>query len=704
MSLLADTRQALQEVSSLFFNSIHEEAAAATAMRLRELLHAHGHRYYVLDAPLIADGEYDRLYHALQRLEERFPALQTPDSPTQRVGGEPLTKFEKVQHPEPLLSLSNAFDFGDIEAWYERCRRMLAVADIVPETIPLAVELKIDGLAVALTYQDGMLELAATRGNGTVGENITQNVKTIAAIPLHIPVRAKNTELPVPERVEVRGEIFMRRSDFEAMNMRLAAAEEKTFANPRNGAAGSLRQLDSRITATRPLTFFAYSLGPVTGDAPTAQYDVLQWLGTLGFPVNTHARRCANLADVLAYCEQWTDARDALDYEIDGIVIKVDDFVLQRALGFIAKAPRWAIAYKFPAQEATTRLLNIIINVGRTGVVKPEAVLEPVPIGGVTVSQATLHNEDYILNRDIRIGDTVIVKRAGDVIPQVVQPVVDARNGTEQAWKMPATCPACGTALVRLPGEADYYCMAVDCPAQFIRLLEHYASRGAMDIDGLGSKMAVLLAEEGLVKRLSDVYRLTLDDLLALDRFAEKRAQNLLDGIARSKERPLARLLFGLGIRHVGQDAAERVARAFPSMTVLGEASQDVLEAIDGIGPITAESIADWFQVADNQRLIVELADLGVNLERLDTEAPLEQTALAAAVAGKTFVLTGTLPTLSRKEAKDRIKQHGGKVTGSVSAKTDYVVVGENPGSKYDKAQQLGITTLSEAQLLELLA
>lgn len=702
MTLLADTQQALKEIDSLFFASMAEEAATTFAGTLRTLLHAHGHLYYVRDEPLITDTEYDRLYRGLQRLEERFPDLATPDSPTQRIGGEPLSKFEKVTHPVPLLSLSNAFDFDEIRAWYDRCLRMLKADEIEVATLPLAVELKIDGLAVALTYETGTLTLAATRGNGTIGENITRNVKTISPIPLRVPVGDYRGR--VPERMEVRGEVYMRRSDFDAMNARLEEHDEKTFANPRNGAAGSLRQLDSKITASRPLSYFAYSLGPVTGEAPTEQYAMLQWLGHMGFPINPHAQRFEDLEDVIAYCQQWTEARAELDYEIDGIVIKVDDFALQESLGFIAKAPRWAVAYKFPAQEATTRLLDIIVNVGRTGVVKPEAVLEPVSIGGVTVSQATLHNEDYILSRDIRIGDVVVVKRAGDVIPQVVRPVPAERQGIEQTWQMPTTCPACDAPLVRLPGEADYYCQATDCPAQFIRLVEHYAGRAAMDIEGFGSKMAVLLATEGFIKRLSDVYRLDLRRLLQLEGFAQKRAQNLLAGIEQSKKRPLSRLLFGLGIRHVGQDAAERVVRAFPSMAALANATQEDLEAIDGIGPITAKSLADWFQVEDNQRLIAELEALGVNLERFESEAPVVQEGEATSIVGKTFVLTGTLPTLSRKEAKDRIKQRGGKVTGSVSKKTDYVVVGENAGSKYQKAQELGVPTLSEADLLELLS
>ncbi|MEM9663681.1 MAG: NAD-dependent DNA ligase LigA [Bacteroidota bacterium] len=671
--------------------ALAQERAAA----LCEVIRFHNHRYYALDAPLVADVEYDRLVRGLQRIEAQYPELVTAESPTQRVGAEPLSGFSKVNHPVALLSLGNAMDLDELEAWYERIRRGLGEA---PRP-RLIAELKIDGLAVALTYEAGRLVLAATRGNGQVGEDITHNVRTIRAIPLRIPV--EGLERP-PDRLEVRGEIYMRRSDFARLNDGLAAEQAKTFANPRNAAAGSLRQLDPAVTAQRPLRFFTYGVGPTTATVPAGQADTLAWLRGYGFPVNPHRQRFDVLDDVKAYCRHWTEARDGLDYEIDGVVVKVDDFAQQEALGYVSNAPRWAVAFKFPAQEATTQLLNIEVNVGRTGAIKPEAVLAPVSIGGVTVQQATLHNEDYITSRDIRVGDTVVVKRAGDVIPQVVQALPAMRHGTEEPWQMPTACPSCRTPLVRLPDEADVYCVASDCPAQFIRLVEHYASRAALDIEGLGSKLAVQLVEQGPVRTLADLYRLTADDLLALDGFAQKKADNLLQGIAQSKDAPLARVLFGLGIRHVGKTTAELIVGQMASLADVEAATIEALVAIDGVGPVIAESVVDWFQVDENRRLVEALRMLGVNTERLPSEAP-PSDAEEAPLAGKTLVLTGTLPTLSRAEAKALIQAAGGKVTGSVSAKTDYLVAGEAAGSKLEKAQALAIPVLDEEGLRALI-
>ena len=513
MDLVDASTELLDALDERNLESMSREEARRLIERLREVIRHHDHRYYVLDAPVITDAEYDALYAQLEQFEAAFPELVTPDSPTQRVGGEPIDAFERVEHPEQLLSLGNAFDADALREWYARCQRGLASAFGEEMAPALTAELKIDGLAVALTYETGRLVRGATRGNGRVGEDITHNIRTIRRIPLQIPVGADNGRTP-PDRIEVRGEVFMRKSEFEALNEGLVEQGETPFANPRNAAAGSLRQLDPSITAQRPLSFFAYGTGPVTnGDLPEYQHDVLGWLDQFGLPVNPHAERFDDIERVVAFCERWAERRDSLDYEIDGVVVKIDRFDQQDELGVTAKEPRWAIAYKFPAREAMTRLNDIIVNVGRTGVIKPEAMLEPVHIGGVTVSQATLHNEDYIQERDICIGDRVVVKRAGDVIPQVVRPVTEARTGDEETWTFPSTCPACGSEIVRLEGEADYYCLNTDCPAQFIRLVEHFVSRDAMDIEGLGEKVAVQLVEVGLVNSLADLYRLEVEDL-----------------------------------------------------------------------------------------------------------------------------------------------------------------------------------------------
>lgn len=700
MNLVQASNELKLVLSNQEIAALSDDRAREMVERLREVLRAHNHRYYVKDDPVIPDDEYDALMRALQAIEAEFPHLATADSPTQRVGGAPIDAFDKVEHPEPLLSLGNAFNAEDLRAWYERCQRGLEETFGAVEPRMVA-ELKIDGLAVALTYEQGRLAVAATRGNGRVGEDITHNIRTVHRIPLRIPASPTSEARP-PDRMEVRGEVFMRKSEFEALNSRLVANGEDPFANPRNAAAGSLRQLDPRVTARRPLSFFAYGTGPTTNDMPAEQHARLRRLEALGLPINPHAEWFASIDEVVDFCAQWTDRRDDLDYEIDGVVVKLDRADHRQALGATATEPRWAIAYKFPAREATTTLNDIIVNVGRTGVIKPEAVLEPVHIGGVTVSQATLHNEDYIVERDIRIGDTVVVKRAGDVIPQVVRPVPEARTGDEEAWSFPEACPACGSAIVRLPDEADYYCLASDCPAQFIRQVEHFVGRSAMDIEGLGERLAVQLVEAGLLHDVADLYRLTVDDLMPLEGFAEKSAQNLVDAIAASKKRPLSRLLHALGLRHVGLTTAELIVRHYASLEELAAASVEELVAIDGIGEVIAESVVDWFQVDHNRALVAKLSDLGVNVERLPHEAPAEEAAPTPA-ANKTFVLTGSLPSLTRREAKAKIKQAGGTVTSSVSGNTDYLVVGENPGSKYDAAQERGIPMLDEDALLDLL-
>lgn len=701
MQLVTESKSLLADWATISVDTLPLDQAAEWAGKLSRILHQHAHRYYVLDDPLIADVEYDMLLRALQTLETAFPSLASDASPTQRVGGPPMDKFEKVRHPVPLLSLGNAFNADELRAWYQRCVKGLE-ADSGQELKPaVSVELKIDGLALALTYQNGQLDIGATRGNGVEGENITPHVRTITSVPLSIPVPGAGAKEPVPDRLEVRGEVYMKRSAFDALNKALAENGEKTFANPRNGAAGSLRQLDPGITATRPLSFFAYSVGPYEGGAiPDGQYKLLQQLKSFGLPINPFTKRCESLEEAIAFCEYWTENRDNIDYEIDGVVVKIDDFAFQDILGAVSNAPRWAIAFKFPAREATTVLEDIMVSVGRTGTIKPEALLTPVWIGGVTVSKATLHNEDYILDRDIRVGDKVLIKRAGDVIPQVVKPLISERTGSEVPWTMPKRCPVCDTDLIRLPDEADYYCVNTECPAQFIRLIEHYASRGAMDIEGLGAKLAIQLSEAGLVKTLADIYRLEMAPLMALEGFAEKKAMNLLAGIEASKTRPMSRLLFGLGMRHVGKTTAELIVAHYESLEVLGQATVEELELVEGIGPVIALSIFDWFAEPHNLDLVNQLSLLGVNTHRLDEETPAGED---AQLSGKTFVLTGTLPSMGRSAARALIQQAGGTVASSVSKKTDYLVAGESAGSKLDKAQALGIPILDEPALIALL-
>jgi DNA ligase (NAD+) len=697
MTLLEETRRLSADVRATDIESISAEPAGSLVERLVRIVDAHARRYYELDDPLITDGEYDELFRALQRLEERFPEHLRGDSPTHRVGGRPVDRFEKVRHGEPLLSLSNAFGTEDLKAWYERCLRLLGESDASVDT-SITTELKIDGVAVALTYRNGLLVRGATRGDGMIGEDVTANVRTVRDIPLRIPVDAEGGR--VPAELEIRGEVYIEKGAFADLNERLTRNNLKPFANPRNSAAGSLRQLDPAVAAQRPLSFYSYAVGPASEPVAASQYDSLEWMGAVGFSRNPHADRHSTIGDVARFCEAWSDRRDSLDYEIDGVVVKFDSFETQQTLGSISNAPRWAIAYKFPARESTTVLLDIVVNVGRTGIIKPEAVLEPVEIGGVTVSQATLHNEDYIRSRDIRIGDAVVVKRAGDVIPQVVRPVPDGRTGREVEWTVPGHCPACGTALVRLPDESDYFCVASDCPEQFVRLLEHFAGRAAMDIVGFGSRLAQMLAEVRLVSELPDIYRLTVNQLLELDGFALQRAQNLVRGIETSKHRGLSRLLFALGIRHVGQTTAEALVGRFSSLEELGRASLDELTSVDGVGKTIAESIIDWFAVAENRRMVEHLGALGVNVHRLPDEAAPE----IGDLSGRTFVITGTLVSMSRQEASDRIRRLGGKVSGSVSKRTDYLVAGKSPGSKQDRAEELGIRILDEEDFLALVA
>jgi DNA ligase (NAD+) len=660
--------------------------------KLRALLRYHSYRYHTLDQPEISDAEYDALLHELRALETQYPELITPDSPTQRVGAEPLPEFVKVQHPYPMTSLTDAFSREEVEAWLERAKRLL------PDDVSLefVVEPKIDGLAVALTYEEGQLVRGATRGDGRVGEDITANVRTIRNLPLRIPVRGDE---PAPRLIEVRGEIYMPRDLFVHMNEQRLAQGEAPFANPRNASAGAVRQLDPRITAARPLRFFVYAVGFVEGLALNTQWETLNYFKRLGFATNPDSRLIADFQEVLTYCEKWMNQRDTLNYEADGVVIKINDFGVQQRLGIVGNAPRWAVAYKFPSREATTRLLEIGVNVGRTGVLTPYAILEPVQLGGVTIRQATLHNFDDLARKDIRAGDMVVVRRAGDVIPQVAGPVVGLRDGSERVFIIPQTCPVCGEPVVREEGEVAVYCVNAACPAQVVRHVEHWASREALDIEGLGEKVAILLVTEGLVTDVADLYTIQKEALLKLEGFAEKRADNLVKAIADSRTRPLWRVLVGLGIREVGNKVAQTLANHFLTLNMLMDATPEQLQEVEGIGPSTAEDIVNYFQRPRHRELVAKLRRYDVKLE--------EQPAAAhgpAPLDDMTFVITGTLPSMSREVAAALIIQYGGKITGSVSKNTTYLLAGDNPGgSKSTAAQRLGIPLLDEAGLYKLI-
>jgi DNA ligase (NAD+) len=667
---------------------------------LRSQIAYHEHRYFVLDSPEISDAEFDRLVRELRELEARHPELITPDSPTQRVGGAPVETFGIVEHRLPMLSLANAFNADDLRAWHKRASNIVERSDFT-----MVCEPKIDGLACALVYEDGALQTAATRGDGTRGENITQNERTIRSIPQRagVPPGKKDgaTARALPTRFEVRGEIFMTKSGFEKLNFERAEQGLALFASPRNSAAGSVRQLDPKITSSRPLDAFWYQLGWQDGGAePRTHWDALQWMASLKFKVNPNIKRCDSLDEVIALCESWVERRDSLDYEIDGIVIKVDDLGLQRQMGAVGREPRWAIAYKFPPTQATTKLLKIDVNVGRTGTLNPFAVLDPVRIAGVTVKLATLHNEDDILRKDIRPGDFVIVQRAGDVIPQVVGPVLSKRPRGLRKFHMPAKCPACGTPAVRNPGEAATYCPNRDCPAQRFRLLEHFVSRGAMDIDGVGEQKAFVLMEKGFVRDGADLYRLheRRDDLLQIERFGEKTVDYMLQSIEASKSRPLARVLVALGIRHIGGEVATTLAQHFGSIDAIMEATPDDITAIPGVGRVIADSVVEFFALDENRAIVEKLRAAGVNLREekgAAREGPL---------SGMSFVVTGRLERFSRDHAESLIKANGGAVSSSISKKTSYLVVGAEPGSKLAKASSLGTHLLDEDAFVALLA
>ncbi|MGD8785172.1 MAG: NAD-dependent DNA ligase LigA [Thioalkalispiraceae bacterium] len=657
--------------------------------KLREEINYHNYRYYVLDNPEIPDSEYDRLLRELQALEEKHPELITADSPTQRVGAQPLSAFSEIKHLQPMLSLNNAFDEQEVQEFNRRATDKLDVKEIV-----YAAEPKLDGLAISLLYEDGKLVRGATRGDGVTGEDVTQNVRTIEAIPLKL--RGKN----YPSQLEVRGEVIMTKSGFNKLNETQSKKGEKTFANPRNAAAGSLRQLDSKITATRPLMFYCYGLGYVKdGKLAANQIDVLALIKEWGLPVNPEIKRVTGVKGCIDYYKAIEKKRDQLDYDIDGVVYKVNDFAEQKELGFVSRAPRWALAHKFAAQEEMTKLLDIDVQVGRTGALTPVARLEPVFVGGVTVTNATLHNQDEIERKDIRIGDRVIVRRAGDVIPEVVSSVKSKRPKNAKKYKLPKSCPVCGSEVIRLENEAVARCTGgLFCAAQRKQKIKHFASRKAMDIEGLGDKLVDQLVDSDVVKELPDIYQLDLETLAGLERMAEKSAQNLLDALEKSKATSLERFIFALGIRQVGETTAKTLAHHFGSLPTLMKASEEELEQVSDVGPVVAESIAHFFNEKHNTDIIKKLQKAGIHWQDIDVDLDKPQP-----LQGQTFVVTGTLSDMTRDEARQALESLGAKVTGSVSKKTDYVVVGENPGSKATKAEELGVEILDEGDFKKLL-
>lgn len=676
--------------------TIQRPVDAAVVQRideLRRILVDANYEYYVLDAPTLSDAEYDRLLRELKQLEEQYPELITPDSPTQRVGAEPASQFVKVEHLAPMYSLDNAFSVEELRAWEDRNARIVREV----REAGYVCELKMDGTAVSLRYENGVFVRGATRGNGRVGEDITRNLKTIRSIPLRL-----RGEGPFPAVMEVRGEVFIPWSGFREMNERREAAGEPLFANPRNAAAGALRQLDPRLTAQRPLRFFAFQLqlDPSGRDRLPirTQWDVLQQLSAWGFPVNPRNHVARNMDEVIEFIETVDHMREELDYAIDGVVAKVRDISLWPELGVIGERdPRWSIAYKFPPDLATTRLLSIEINVGRTGSLNPYAVLEPVDIGGVIVKLATLHNFEDVARKDLRAGDTVLVKRAGEVIPQVVGPVLQHRTGAEQPFVPPSECPVCGTPVERPEGEVMVYCPNGSCPARIFWGLVHFVSQDAMDIRGLGERTADQLLRTGLVRDYADLYHLTAEQLLTLDGFGAVSAGNLLASIEASKQRPLSNLLYALGIRHVGQHAAQLLAKRFVTMDALMAASEEEIAAVHGIGATTARALTAFLEEPRNRKLIERLREAGLRMDE-----PVER-AESAALEGKTFVVTGT-HRMSRKEITSFVERHGGRVTGSVSKATDFVVAGESPGSKLERARELGVAVIDEDELLAMAA
>ena len=677
------------------------EQARQSIDKLRTEINRHNYRYYVLDSPEVSDAEYDALMQELRKLEETYPQLRTADSPTQRVGAAPVAAFGVVEHREPLLSLANAFTYEELAAWYTRTVKLAG-----GEKFNIACEHKIDGLAVALTYIDGAFTTGATRGDGLHGENITQNLKTIHSIPLSVP------QDKAPPRFEVRGEVYLPKAGFHKLNEERAREGLPLFANPRNAAAGSVRQLDPRITARRPLDIYIYGLGWAEGrEMPPTHWETMECLRELGFKLNPHNKLVETVDEVEEYYRTWTAQRESLRYEADGIVVKVNQLALYEGLGVVGREPRWAISYKFPPTQATTRLIDIGISVGRTGSLNPYAILEPVAVGGVTIRQAALHNEEDIKRKDIRIGDTVIVQRAGEVIPEVVSPVTSKRTGQEKEFNLlekvydrekgrPA-CPVCGAEVVKPEDEVMYYCSNAACPVQLQRQLELFTSRGAMDIRGIGESWAATLLEKGLVRDVADLYYLKdkKDELLKLEKLGEKSVANILNAIEKSKDRPLSRLIYALGIRHVGGETAELLAREFHSLNELANATRERLMSVPSIGPKIADSILAFFSVKENREIIEKLRRAGVKLaEKAET-----QSAVVQPLAGMEFVITGTLQSLKRAEAEEKVKALGGEVGSSVTRQTTHLILGAEPGSKLAKAQKLGTKVLTEEEFLKLI-
>jgi len=663
------------------------DAINRRAKQLKEAIEYHNYRYYVLDNPEISDAEYDQMMRELEKLEADYPELYDSNSPTQRVGAPPLEEFETVTHTIPMLSLANGQNEIEVREFDQRVRRFLGMDG----DIAYVAEPKLDGLAVELVYEGGNLIIGSTRGDGVNGENITQNLRTIKTIPLTL-IRK---EVPVPERLEVRGEVYMEIEGFRELNKRREALGEPLFANPRNAAAGSLRQLDPNITASRPLNIFCYGPGEVAGYSFKTHWQFLNTLPHWGLRVNPLMKRCRNIDEAIGYYDEISQEREALPYEIDGVVIKADQLDLQSRLGVISRNPRWALAYKFKPKQETTRVVDIIPQVGRTGAITPVAVLEPVRVGGIEISRATLHNQDEIDKKDVRIGDTVIVQRAGDVIPEVVKVMESRRVGKERRYHIPDTCPVCGADVVRLENEAAHRCIGLSCPAQLKGRIKHFASKRAMDIDGLGDKLVAQLVDKGIIKDVSGLYRLSKEDLVALERMADKSAQNILNAIEGSKKKPLAKFIYALGVRHVGEHLSEVLAKELKSLTNFFHVTEEELLAVREVGPELAQSVVRFFRDQGNREVMGKLQEAGLTI----VEPGVGE---MAKLKGLTFVFTGALESFTRDEARDLVESFGGKTASRISKKVDYVVVGSDPGSKYDRARELGIPVLTENQFREM--